>query len=447
MPVSQTADILHTTYQGDDVFFTGCSTDSRSIKKGQLFIALRGEQFDGHDYTAQAEQRGAYAVLGERKSRHSLAEIIVQDTRRAMGHLAGHWRAEFSLPLIAITGSNGKTTVKEMLAAILRIKAPVLATQGNFNNDIGVPLTLFCLGKQHQYAVIEMGANHPGEIAWLTKLAQPTVALVTQCAPAHLAGFGSIAGVAQAKSEIFSGLKADGTAIINGDDPYADLWWEKSREFRRLRFGLTPGNEVTARSVNIDQQGGFTSFTLVSTTDEIELTLSLPGKHNVMNALAAAAVATSLDIALPVIKQGLESMTAIKGRLEIKTGLKQCRIIDDTYNANPASLEAGLQVLAGFGGRRWLVLGDMGELGHEARAWHALAGEKSKQYAIDRLYTVGELALFSAESFGGQTLHADSLEQLAVLLQKAVDADVTILIKGSHAMGMGRLVNKLVSEG
>ena len=450
MQISKAAEILQATYQGKDICFYGCSTDTRTLKDKELFIALRGENFDGHDYIDKAKAVGASAVLVEGKQdvsdssmeSFSVPSIVVKNTRHAMGELARNWRAIFPIPLVAITGSNGKTTVKEMLASILSCKASVLATQGNLNNDIGVPLTLFGLGDEHQYAVIEMGANHPGEIEWLSEIAQPTVAVITQCAPAHLEGFGTIEGVANAKAEIFNCLIEDGVAVINGDDDFSDLWLEKSRHNNQLTFGLGNRNEVTAESIRIEEDKS--SFQMITPVGNVELTLNLPGKHNITNALAASACAISLGIVLSAIKQGLESVNVVKGRLQIKAGLQQCRIIDDTYNANPASLEAALKVLDKFPGRHWLVLGDMGELGNDAEAMHEYAGVISKTSGVERLYALGELTKCSVQSFGEGAHHVSSHEQLLSLLKTEIDSDVTILFKGSRAMGMEHLVNALV---
>jgi UDP-N-acetylmuramoyl-tripeptide--D-alanyl-D-alanine ligase len=446
MQISKAAETLQAKYQGEDICFTGCSTDTRTLKEKELFIALCGENFDGHDYLDKAMILGASAVLVEEKHNWSGSPtrpmIIVENTRQAMGELAKSWRTCFSIPLVAITGSNGKTTVKEMVAGILSCKASVLATQGNLNNDIGVPLTLFNMGEEHQYAVIEMGANHLGEIERLSEIAQPTVAVITQCTPAHLEGFGSVEGVAHAKSEIFNGLPGDGVAVINGDDDFAELWLEVSNHVNQITFGLGKNNEVTAGSIQVE--GDRSSFQMITPVGKIELTLNLPGRHNIMNALAAAACAISLGIALSTIKQGLESVSAVKGRLQIKSGLKQCRIIDDSYNANPASLVAGLKVLAEFPGRHWLVIGDMGELGSDAKALHVQAGEMCRASGVERLYAVGELTKLSVESFGEGAQHINSHKQLAELLNEEIASDVTILIKGSRSMGMESLVNALV---
>jgi UDP-N-acetylmuramoyl-tripeptide--D-alanyl-D-alanine ligase len=286
-----------------------------------------------------------------------------------------------------------------------------------------------------------MGANHPGEIEYLSHIAQPTIATITQCAPSHLEGFGSIEGVAHAKAEIFNGLREDGVAVINGDDDFAELWLEKSKHCNQLTFGLDSGNEVTAESILVEEDKS--SFQMITPVGNMELTLNIPGRHNIMNALEAAACAISLGISLSTIKQGLESISAVKGRLQIKSGLKQCRIIDDTYNANPASLAAALEVLEKFPGRHWLVIGDMGELGDDAGALHTQAGEISKASGVERLYALGELTRASTESFGEGAQHMRSHEQLAELLSEEVAADVTVLIKGSRAMGMEYLVKAL----
>lgn len=444
MQISRAAEILQAPYHGDDVYFSGCSTDTRTIREKELFIALHGENFDGHKYVDKARVFGASAVLVEEKINHPIPSIVVENTRHAMGELARNWRADFSIPLIAITGSNGKTTVKEMVTAILSCKSTVLATQGNLNNDIGVPLTLFGLGDEHQYAVIEMGANHPGEIERLSRIAQPTVAIITQCAPAHLEGFGSIEGVAHAKSEIFNGLLDDGVAIINGDDDFSELWLDNSKHVNQLTFGLGGHNEITAESVQIS--AGKSSFQLITPVGNIEVKLNLSGRHNIANALAASACAISLGIALSNIKQGLESLSAVKGRLQIKQGLNQSRIIDDTYNANPTSLNAGLEVLNEFFGRHWLVIGDMGELGSDAEELHIQAGIISKASGIERLYALGDLTKLSVQSFGEGAYHLNSHEELSSLLEKEINSEVTILIKGSRAMGMERLVNILEAK-
>ena len=446
MKLSRAAEYLETTHQGDDVTFTGCNTNSREINTGELFIALKGERFDGHDFINDAVKRGASAALIDRGDSISFPSIKVTDTRFAMGTLAQKWRNNFDIPLVAITGSNGKTTVKEMLTSILRLKAPVLSTRGNLNNDIGVPLTLFGLGQDHQFAVIEMGANHPGEIARLSQIARPTVAVITQCAPAHLEGFGSIDGVASAKAEIYENLEPEGIAIINADDPYAEFWRGKVSGLSQFSFGLEKPSDLTAISVHQSGESGRTNFVLSSPAGSIDITLSLLGKHNVLNALAASACALCLDIELLLIKQGLEMMTAVKGRLELKPGPGNSRIIDDTYNANPASFDAAINVLSAFQGKRWLVLGDMGELGPDAKRLHHEVGAKAAASGIDKLFSLGELSRASADSFGKGAQHYKTMDQLVTNIRDEVDGEVTVLVKGSRAMRMENIVNALAQE-
>lgn len=446
MKLSRAAEYLETTCQGDDVTFIGCSINSRDIKTGEMFIALRGEHFDGHDFINDAIKRGACAALIDKDDSISVPSIRVSNTRYAMGTLAQQWRNKFDIPLVAITGSNGKTTVKEMLTSILRLKAPVLSTSGNLNNDIGVPLTLFGLGQDHKFAVIEMGANHPGEIARLGQIARPTVAVITQCAPAHLEGFGSIDGVASAKAEIYENLEPVGIAIINADDPYADFWRGKISGLRQFSFGLDKPSDLTATSVHQSSESGKTNFVLSSTAGSIDITLSLLGKHNVLNALAASACALCLDIDMSLIKQGLEMMTAVKGRLELKSGPGNSRIIDDTYNANPASFDAAINVLSAFQGKRWLVLGDMGELGSNAEKLHHEAGAKAAANGIDKLFSLGDLSQASTYSFGEGAKHFKVIDQLITNIRDEIDQDVTVLVKGSRAMHMENIVNALVQE-
>lgn len=447
MSVSKAASVIGSNFNGENVTFTGCSTDSRTIEKGNLFIALKGENYDGHEYVSVAEEKGASALLLETEVSHEVPALKVKNTRKAMGLLARSWREEIGIPLVAITGSNGKTTVKEMVASILSEVASIHATSGNFNNDIGVPLTLFGLGNKHQYAVIEMGANHLGEIEWLSSIARPNVAVITQCAPAHLEGFGSIDGVAKAKSEIYSGLKASGTAIINADDNYADYWRECCQNQKRLTFGVKSLKaDIRADEVHASADDGSIKFKLISPIGRIDIHLPLSGGHNVMNALAAAACCLSLDISLQAIKSGLEKIAPVKGRLQTKQGKKGARIIDDTYNANPTSLSAALNVLANYQGSRYMVLGDMGELGDKAIESHREAGEVAKQLDIDGLYTIGELSFNAMQAYGDGALHFESYEALDKALLDILAEDTTVLVKGSRYMQMERIVNALTEE-
>ncbi len=445
MSLSRAAAAIDAIHVGDDVTFHGCNTDTRTIEPDSLFIALQGDNFDGHDFVDMAEQKRASSLMLSRQVAHSLPALMVDDTRKSMGLLAKHWREQLDIPMVAITGSNGKTTVKEMVKSILSTVASVHATSGNFNNDIGVPLTLFAMDTSHHYAVIEMGANHLGEIEWLSAIAQPNVAVITQCAPAHLEGFGSIEGVARAKSEIFSGLKPGGTAVINADDNYAGFWLDKSSQHDHVSFGIET-EQADIRAIDIDSDNEMTRFTLLANDESIVISLPLLGRHNVMNALAAAACCISLDIPLTSIQAGLRSMTPVKGRLQIKRGYQNSKIIDDTYNANPVSLNAAIKVLASYQGKRIMVLGDMGELGDDAKTMHANAGKQALEMGIDALYTLGELSQFAHAAFGKHAQHHQSHDALIGALKQVVDDNTTILVKGSRAIQMERIVNALTEE-
>ena len=443
MRLQEAAEALGARWAGEDVMLEGVSTDTRTLQAGQLFVALRGPNFDGHDYLAEAKAKGAVACMVEKPVANCPA-LIVGDTRLALGQLARAWRRHFVMPLVAITGSNGKTTVKEMLASVFSQQGEVLATRGNLNNDIGVPLTLFGLDSHHSSAVIEMGANHAGEIAYLTSLAEPNVAVITNAAAAHLEGFGSVEGVAKAKGEIYQGLKQDGTAIINADDDYADLWRGLAKDKKVLSFGLQKPADISAR-----WQAGDRGSQIHITTPEgkVKLHLALLGEHNVMNALAAIAAAQAVGIKLTTIKAGLEAMQPVAGRLQLKAGLRGSRLIDDTYNANPASLAAAIEVLAGFNGKHILVLGDMGELGDDTEALHAEAGRFAKTHGVERLYTVGPMAAAAADAFGTGAQPCESHEAVSKALQQELDADTTVLVKGSRLSQMERVVQMLASGG
>ncbi len=442
--LSAAAHWLEAKQLGQDVAFSGVCTDSRNIDSGSLFIALRGPNHDGHLHVAAAAEAGAVAALVEYPVDCVIPQIIVPDTRLALGQLAAAWRKELATPLLAVTGSNGKTTVKEMCAAILAQAGNTLATRGNLNNDIGMPLTLLQLLKEHQYGVIEMGANHPGEIAYLTNIARPQVAILNNAAAAHLEGFGSLEGVAQAKGEIFAGLSENGVAIINADDQFAPLWRELSHSKQQLSFGLEQGADVTAR-----WQGDVYGSRLEVTTpvDEFRVDLALPGRHNVMNALAAIAAATALNIDTQLIIDGLESMKAVGGRLQARQGIHGATVLDDSYNANPDSIRAGLEVLAECSGERYLALGDMGELGEEAAELHRRVGDEARRVGIDRLYASGILSRGAAEAFGENGHYFEQQQQLIEALLPEMKSDVTVLVKGSRSSRMERVVEALSAGG
>jgi len=440
MPLSQAAEVLNATQHGADVTFRGVSTDTRTLSQGNLFVALRGPSFDGHDYLDQARLRGAAAAAVSEPRDVALPLLEVDDTRIALGALAAHWRARFAIPVVGLTGSNGKTTVKEMIAAIVARCGEALVTRGNLNNDIGVPLTLFGLDAGHRHAVIEMGANHAGEIAYLTRLVRPTVGLVNNAGPAHLEGFGSLDGVARAKGELFECLAPEAVCVINADDTYAGLWRELSGSRPVLDFGLQQRAAVQARWRG-DLQGS--EVELHTPAGAASVRLALPGQHNVMNALAATAVALALDISLQDIVAGLGAVRPVHGRWESLSGLNGLQLIDDTYNANPGSLQAALQLLAAADAEPWLVLGSMGELGPEGRNLHRQMGEQARRNGVQRLFALGELAQQAAEAFGAGAEVFSDVDALNRRLVQLARPGVLVLVKGSRAMRMERVVTAL----
>lgn len=446
MRISEAAETLHAGFFGADRRFVGCSIDSRRVQPKQLFVALRGPRFDGHDFVVKALADGAAAAMVERGFQvEALPRIEVSDTRYALGELARAWREQVGSTLIAVTGSNGKTTVKNMLAAVLAELGTVHATAGNLNNDIGVPLTLFELAAEHDWAVIEMGANHPGEIGRLCEIARPEVAVITQCAPAHLEGFGSIAGVAKAKGEIYSGLAESGTAIINADDPYADLWLELAGPRRVLSFGLQAEADIRAGDLLASAQPWGTRFNLRTPAGSVDLTLPLPGKHNVMNALAAAACAVAVGCPVAAIARGLANVAAAPGRLQLDR-YNGRQILNDSYNANPASLEAAVEVLLDLPGPHWLVLGEMAELGVDAERLHREAGRRAAQQGVEKLYTLGPLAGAAAKGFGNASRHFETMNGLIAALQGDLPSAVSVLVKGSRSAHMEQVVAALSRE-
>lgn len=427
---------------GDDTAVQGVGTDTRSLDTGALFVALRGDHFDGHEFVRRAASLGAAAALVDQESDVALPQIVVDDTMAALQRFAAAWRLRCSAQVFAVTGSNGKTTVKEMLASILRQSASVLATRGNLNNHIGVPLTLLELEATHDYAVIELGANHPGEIALLTRLVRPHAGVITNAADAHLEGFGSREGVARAKGELFADLAADGNAVINADDSFASLWAELAGDRRQVTFGFGRGAAVRARALEYD--GALTRFRLVTPDGEAAVELPLAGRHNVANALAAAAVCWSMNVPVPTIAAGLGDVTTVAGRLQRRKTAAGATLIDDSYNANPSSLAAALQVLASEGGRGWLVLGDMGELGEDAEAAHAEAGRQARQAGVDRLFAVGALSAAAAKAFGAGGQHFIERDALIAALAQDLAEGVTVLVKGSRAAAMEQVVTALL---
>ena len=438
----EAAVLLDGVIVGEDAAFSTAGIDSRVLPPGALFVALTGLRVDGHDFVAAARERGACAALVSRKVADPLPQICVADTRRALGQLAAAWRSRFTGPLIALTGSNGKTTLKEMIAAILRVRGTTLATEGNLNNDLGVPLTLLRLNAEHRYAVIEMGANHHGEIAYLTGLARPDVAIINNAGPCHLDGFGDVAGVARGKGEIFQGLGPDGVAIINRDDEYADSWAGLNPGRRIASFGLE--QSATVRGEILDPVSN--RFRLIAPEGEIEINLPLPGRHNIRNALAAAAAALTVGATLADIRQGLEGLRGVGGRLQRLHGRHGGAVIHDAYNANPASLAAALAAVGAEPGRKWLVLGDMLELGPTADALHAHSGREARSAGFERLYTLGEHSRAAAAAFAEGGNHYQDVDRLIADLSRDLQSDPpgVVLIKGSRGLRMERVVAALV---
>lgn len=442
--LGEIAEAIGARLVGGDALIHGVSTDTRHIASGELFVALRGERFDGHQFISRAAQAGAAAIMVDAEADSELPQLVVQDTRLALGAMASAWRGLHDITLIAVTGSNGKTTVKEMIAAIAGVEAPVLATQGNLNNDIGVPLTLLRLRREHRFAVIEMGANHAGEIAYLTRLAQPDVALVNNAGAAHLEGFGSLEGVARAKGEIYEGLSEAGVAVINHDDAFADLWRAACAQHRCLSFALHADADITAH-YELSAQGAVIS--LHSPQGECRFELAQLGEHNVMNALAASAAALAAGCALQSIRQGMRSIKAVPRRLQLKSGLNGSRIIDDTYNANPTSLGAALNAVRDFPGIHYLALGDMGELGGDSQVLHADAGAEARDSGIAHLYTLGDWAAYAADSFGEGARRFDEHNSMVAAIKQDLSPQVTLLVKGSRSAHMDKVVDALVDSG
>ncbi|MCF2948603.1 UDP-N-acetylmuramoyl-tripeptide--D-alanyl-D-alanine ligase [Paraglaciecola aquimarina] len=431
------------------IVVSGVSTDTRSIQPGDLFLALVGPNFDGHKFAQQAKEKGAIGLIVSRKIDTDLPCILVDDTKLALGRLGAAVKAEVAPKTIGITGSSGKTTVKEMVAAILSRRGKVLATKGNFNNDLGVPMTLLRLERHHEFAVIEMGANHLGEIAYTTNLVKPDVATIVNAAAAHLEGFGSLLGVARAKSEIFKGLSEKGAnkglAIVNADSQFADYWLGKLKYNKVQTFSAEKAADVFAEDITLGLDG-CAQFDLVTPTGRIGITLALPGTHNVSNALVAASLAMEVGASLSDVQEGLRAMPHVSGRLQVKQLTNQVKIIDDTYNANVASVNAAIDLLSSFAGRKILLLGDMAELGEKARYYHEKVGEYAKQQGIDELYSLGVLSQSASAVFEQKGKHFSELAQMIEFLNEHVifeKCDISILVKGSRSARMELVVKAL----
>lgn len=443
MNLAEIAPILEADLVGENVSFGAVSTDSRKIAKGDLFVALDGERFRGSDFLPEAAAAGAVAAIVGEKVDSEIPLLVVKDTLIALGRLAANWRSRFSIPVVAVTGSNGKTTVKEMIASILGTVGEVLATQGNLNNDIGLPLTLLGLGDHHRFAVVEMGMNHAGEIAYLCKIANPDVALVNNAASAHLEGLGSVYDVARAKGELFENLREGAIAVINAEDPHAPLWRELAGNRKKIEFGLE-GKDVRAKFL-LHRSGS--DLSMFTPQGEIGVSLCVPGLHNVRNALAATAVCCALGIPCANIAKGLSQFGGVPGRMQIGKGRNGALLVNDTYNANPDSVRAAISWLASQPGKRILVLGDMGELGSESASLHAQIGLDAKRAGIDCLLTLGEASRKAAESFGEGAQSFSEAAEIAIAANSRMGPEVTALVKGSRFMRMEKVVEKMEGEG
>jgi UDP-N-acetylmuramoyl-tripeptide--D-alanyl-D-alanine ligase len=425
---------------GRDVTVDAIVSDSRKVDFGALFAALPGSQVDGHDFASAAVKLGAVALLVQRRLELDVPQLVVDDVLRALGRLATLLRERLDPVVVGITGSNGKTTVKAMVASILQRQGPVLVTRGNYNNELGVPLSLFELEQKHRYAVLELGASKPGDIRYLAEMVRPDVAVVTNIGPAHLGGFGSIEGAARTKGEIYQQLPAGGCAIINADEPWADLWRGLNRADRVITFG------TGTAAADIRLEGDEERPRIVTPAGAFEFRPALPGRHNLLNALAATAVGLALGVGLDDIRAGLEAVQPVPGRLNFIESEHGWTVIDDTYNANPASLYSALQVLAGMQGTAWLVLGDMKELGSESPKMHREVGDAAKAMGVARLFATGEMSIHTVDAFGDGAQHFASREELAEAVRGSLRPGINCLVKGSRSMGMEAVVAAITKQ-
>lgn len=448
MDLNWIAKVLETPYQGDNQAVLNISTDTRTVTDGDVFVALVGDNFDGHDFVAQAIEKGAVAVVVDRACQSKVPQFIVADTKLALGLLGKGVMDAVHPKTIAITGSVGKTTIKEMCAAILERKGRVLATAGNFNNEIGVPLTLLRLTPEHEFAVIELGANHIGEIAYTVSLTTPDVATVSVVAPAHIEGFGSIDGVGQAKGEIFTGLKASGIALFNEECPYISGWYQHLDKQQVIKFKTDGLSDFYPSDVVLDKEAKAT-FSLNTPKGAIAVKLALPGRHNVGNAVIAASLTMAVGASLEEVAAGLGHMSEVKGRVNLKRVNEQLLVIDDSYNANVKSVKAAIDLLADMNSLNVLVIGDMGELGEEADVYHAEVGHYAREKGINALFAFGPLSLACVNAFGAQAQHFLKRDELIQALQHYLQeqkTETTVLVKGSRSARMELVANELVSQ-
>lgn len=449
LPLSRIAQWINGRLVGnDDVLIDAVATDTRTLDasdgRGALFIALKGPNFDGHEHVAAAAELGARAALVSHRVDAPLPQVVVADTEHALGSLAAALQHGRTCKVVGITGSNGKTTVKQLTHSILRLAGKAHANPGNRNNEIGLPLAVIDAPDDADFAIYEMGAGKHGDIAYLTSIVRPDVALVNNVAPAHLERMQSLLGIAGTKGAIHDALRVGGTAVINADDAFAPYFAERAHGHRLLRFGIEATADVTARDIALDDNGA--RFTLLAPTGTVAVDLPLPGRHNVANALAAATIAFALDVPLATIAEGLATMQPVAGRLVRHRLASGATLIDDSYNANPGSLNAAIDTLAAASGENWLVLGDMRELGDDSAALHAEAGRRAKAAGIDRLFALGPLGAATVEAFGEGASHFNDQPALVAALRRQLHGTVRVLVKGSRGSAMDRVVAALLPE-
>lgn len=442
MSLSQVSSVTNGVRQGDDVQFARVSTDTRTLQQGDLYVALRGENFDGNEFVTQAFERGACAAVVSSALDSEHPGVRVADTTVALGEIARLNRQASNARVIAITGSQGKTTVKEMIAAILGVGNRVLMTRGNLNNHIGVPLTLLALDASHECAVIELGASGLGEIAYTVRLVMPHIAVLTNAAATHIAGFGDLAGVVRTKGEIIDGLLEGGIAVLNADDEHFAQWQARAAGKRVLSFGLGDTADYRASGIRL-LESGRSLFTLHTPVGETQIQLALAGTHNVRNALAAAAAAMAAGADLAQVQEGLGQLAPVPGRLNWLLSAGGARLIDDSYNASPASFRAAIDVLAALPGRRLLIVGDMGEMGEQSESAHVELGAYAREKGLDALWATGTFSALSAGSFGAGGRHFATQETLIAEAKKTLSENDVVLVKGSRSAAMERVIAQL----
>ena len=443
--LSAVASVTDGQLTGNDADFGFVGTDTRTLPEGSLFVAIQGETFDGNQFVAQAAERGAVGAMVSALQSVPLPQIKVRDTRRAFAAMARAWRRNFDVPVVAVTGSAGKTTVKELVGAILGQGQRVCVTEGNLNNEIGVPLSLMRVSAEDDAVVVELGANHAGEIALLGAMVEPTIAIITNAGAAHLEGFGSIAGVAKAKGELIDALSGDGVAILNADDDYFGEWRQRAGDRKVISFGLDASADVhPVGTIDMSETGSHFCMSLPE-AETVEVELALPGQANIKNALAAAAAAFAAGATALQIREGLKLAKSVRGRMQRLAGANGAMLIDDSYNANPSAARAALDHLATLSGEKIFVLGDMRELGANEEALHREIGEYARD-CCDRFVAVGELAGLAAQAFGPEAESYTDIESAAAALLPRLAPEVTVLIKASRSMGLDRLVRLLAAE-